>query len=792
MKTPEQKLYCSLDIETSGFDPLKNEILEVGFAFFEVKDKELKIVEEWTQVFKPSGAVAPQIFGLTGISQKELDEAPKFAEYQKFLQEKLGDAIIVGHNIAFDLKFLEAFGLKFSGKTIDTLDLVQWLLPTHHSYNLENLMHTFGISHKEAHRALADSKACVSLLEKLLGVYSALPEKLQKDIGELIAPYNLNWKELLTVNFPKTVLPEVSSAKPKIKRQVGKSLNFKTQTIYNFPLGQDYHRVTAEGLAQSSKKSLLVLPSAQEVLALRRQGLAKDAWFLPESLFSEKKFSLLLKKKPLTPEELKFVLKILVWKNTNWQTQTILDLNLSFFGGQFRNLINGGEIKETSAERLVVCDQATFFYLSEHKLATARQTVICGLNEFESGVVTANIGTKTSWGYINFLLKTFYNPEFATGADKFKDTVNQGLLAGDLFFGLANALLQTDPPGFVNVKISPEFEYEEQYQKIKQAAENYVAKLAELNRGLASKDIERFTGNLQQFFQPQDNRVKWIELSENRCAFLSMPVDISELVKNTLLAYEQINFADSLWPAELFGFFKFRLGLKNFKVEAVNITKEKSTKPGKSSQGDLFSGIKTIVSGKPKGPAFHYLPQTPAEKDLLQIIGKDQCLPAVILFPGSIQLREFYENNYSALKSRTALLSQSASGASNKIFRNFSINPKSLLLCTDKFILKFLNGSNAVEPVRGLKVKTLIICRLPFEQFTHPYQEAVSQSFPNAFMDYALPKALLNFHSLIRFFYGPDLKDVYILDSKLAKDYAKPFKDYFQAIPGSTLSAYSK
>src|SRR6266404_6297563 len=171
----EHKIYCSLDIETSGFDPSNNEILEVGFAFFVLTNTGIKITDEFTQVFKPSKPVSPQIFGLTGISQKELENAPRFEEFREILQNKLGEAVIVGHNVIFDIKFLEAFGLKFSGQIIDTLDLVQWLLPTHHSYNLENLMHTFGISHKEAHRALADSKAALGLLEKLLQVYSGFP-----------------------------------------------------------------------------------------------------------------------------------------------------------------------------------------------------------------------------------------------------------------------------------------------------------------------------------------------------------------------------------------------------------------------------------------------------------------------------------------------------------------------------------------------------------------------------------------------------------------------------------------
>ena len=109
-----------------------------------------------------------------------------------------------------------------------------------------------------------------------------------------------------------------------------------------------------------------------------------------------------------------------------------------------------------------------------------------------------------------------------------------------------------------------------------------------------------------------------------------------------------------------------------------------------------------------------------------------------------------------------------------------------MMLVTDKFILKHLSGQSAVEPVNQLP-ENFNICRLPFEQFTHPYQEAVSAALPNAFEDYALPRALYNFHSLIKFFYTPELKDIYIIDAKLAKGYARVFKDYYKFIPGAEM-----
>jgi DNA polymerase III epsilon subunit-like protein len=783
----QQKIYCSLDIETSGFDPLTNEILEVGFVFFTIGDKGVKVTEEFTQVFCPSRPVMPQILGLTGISQAELDSAPKFSEYQKVLQDKLGRAVIVGHNITFDIKFLEAFGIKFNGESIDTLDLVQWILPTHHSYNLENLMHAFAISHKEAHRALADSKATLKLLEKLLQVYCGFSDKLKNEIKNLIKPCEFLWEDFLAFNLTPLIFSEqAKEATLTEKKNIPDSgLGLEPKIIYNLPLNSGCLQWTAKAAAAKKSKTLLVLPNIAQVMQVYKQGLIEDAVFLPENIFNEKKFSALLKKENLGSEEVRFVLKIMVWRETNWQKRTVLDLNLSFFGGQFKSLITGGEITENKSAKVLACDQPTFLQLSAAGLYYGHMVVICGLSEFENSI-TSDIGTKAGWGYINFLLKSFYNPELDFGLPKYKNVVLQTLLGSDLFFGLVNALLHTNGQSFQYYKISPQAEYEESYQKIKTAAQSFIEKLSEANKTLASKEIEKFSKNLHNFFEKEENRVKWIELAERRCVFYSMPISITELVDGVLKPYKKVCFVDSLQDEITAKFFVNRLGLNNFVLQRLS---EVAPKASKIKQGDLFSLLKKASLPRNKSIGYHLLPQAADNQALSGLIADNKSLPAVILFPSPALVRDFYDSNYQELKTRAAVLAQSNSGGSNKIFHNFSINEKSVLLATDKFILKYLSAQPAVSPVEKLRVKTLIVCRLPFEQFTHPYQEAVSQSVSNAFMDYALPKAVFNFQSILQFFYTDLLKDVYIIDVKLGKDYASVFKDFYRHIPGAKSAA---
>jgi hypothetical protein len=264
-----------------------------------------------------------------------------------------------------------------------------------------------------------------------------------------------------------------------------------------------------------------------------------------------------------------------------------------------------------------------------------------------------------------------------------------------------------------------------------------------------------------------------------------MPLLINGLVETTLKKFAGISFADELVFPELFDFFVQRLGLENFTISRHSSLGAKAKISPATKQGDLFSSLKKVLSAKKGKVMFHIWPKAVNIEELRELFNDTKKLPAAILLPNQTQVREFYDANYQNIKKFASLLAQSNSGGSNKIFRNFSINPNSLLLATDKFILRAISGNQAVDPVHKLVVKTLVLCRLPFEQFTHPYQEAVSQSLNNAFMEYAMPRALLNFHNLIKFFYTPELKEVYIIDAKLAKEYAVPFKNYYSAIPGA-------
>lgn len=768
-----KKIYCSLDIETSGFDPLKNEVLEVGLAFFNATDDGLKITKEYTKVFKPKGEVPSNILGLTGITQEELDKAKPFEKYKEELQENLKDAVIVGHNVIFDIKFLESLGIEFSGEIIDTLDLVQFILPTHHSYNLENIMHTFGIEHKEAHRALPDSKASVRVLERMLQIYCGFPEKLRQEITKLLKPYAVIYKPLLDLKLQPKILEYLASAPPIKSKE--KSVKLQTGILYNLPLGRNFISELGEICYNQKQKILLVVPRQEQAVALWKKKIVYPV-FGTEHQFSEKKFKAFCKKSDLSADELKFLLKVLVWKYTNWQNEYISDLNLSFFGGQYRDNISGGIRAVPATSGVVCCDHETFLKFSSKSPFKARLAVIVGLSDFESAI-SNTMGTKVSWSHILYILRSVYNPEINSGNNKHKKLIEDLLIASDLFFGLTHALLHTQSTNFQYCKITPALTDSDSYKKISSAAESYADKLHKANEVLALEEITKFTAKLKTFFEEDTNAIKWIELADKRCVFFSSPLEIEGLVKKALAPYDQVCFVDSLGLNILQLYFQKRLGLGHFKAQEVST----GSLPLSGRQIDLFSPPKNKV-----GISCSVGAKVISSRELSDLLST-HALPTAVLFGSALQVKQFYEERYRELQSQAFILAQNNTGGGNRLFRNFSIHDNSLLIATDKFILKYLQGAS--KPVEHLPVKTLILTHLPFEQFTHPYQETLSEQFENPFINFSLPKAVYNFHCLLDFFFTEQLENVYIFDPKLAKDYAKVFRDYLSLLPGVGLKS---
>lgn len=668
-------LYCSLDLELTGFDPSRDTILEVGFVFFRLNDSRdgFEIIEEWSQTFRSTVPVHPKILGLTGLTQAELDESPPFQDFREFIQDKVGDAVLVGHNIIVDITFLEAFGIKLSGRSVDTLDLVQWLLPTHHSYNLENLMHYFQVPHPEAHRALADSIAVIRVLEKLLALFAGLLKELQAQVLDLAGQGNFAWADLFrSASFPSTASPA--------------------------------HIKTPENIAES--RTLLAVGNKLQALKLWQEGEAR-AVFPNTDLFNKAKFRAFLSRPGLLPDEIKFGLKILVWQATNWQTATILDLNLTFFGGQFRTYITPAPFEDSFGNSALATDYSSLPYVTKHLQNHSRELSISSAHEFERDLSTGT-ERRLSWQKCLYTIRSLEAQAEQNGTGTPAQIFTEAVMATDLFFGLVNLTVQRHFAKYAYVSLQDLEQQEIADRHVRQAAEHYVGRLAKLFANNPPEEISRLTANLQNFFANNPDYIKWIETSATNCIFFNQPLHVLEDSKQIIESFSVVTASEDFGEPVL-SYLSARLGLES----------------GEVNQQEMLSGTKKINLQIIDGDVFNLL--------------QPEHLPAAAIM-GSLQdIKDFYNANYDQLKQYASLYAQGYSGGSNKIIRNFGIKPESILLATSQLLLQ--------QDSRRITPKTLVITGFPHENPHHPYTKALCSYWRERFPDI---EAILDTYLLLR------------------------------------------
>lgn len=151
--------YVVVDVETTGFDPIKNDIIEIGA----VKVCNNEVLEVFSELVKPKSKLSDKIIELTGITPEMLATAPSINKVLPRFLEFIGDSYIVGHNIDFDTKFIsiacQRFKLPFNNYVIDTLAQSRKAFPEFPNHKLETICSILNIDNPQAHRALSDCLA---------------------------------------------------------------------------------------------------------------------------------------------------------------------------------------------------------------------------------------------------------------------------------------------------------------------------------------------------------------------------------------------------------------------------------------------------------------------------------------------------------------------------------------------------------------------------------------------------------------------------------------------------------
>lgn len=96
------KDYVALDLETTGLAPYWDEIIEVGA----LRVRGGEVSEHFTSLVKPRNEIDEFIIDLTGITNEMVADAPPIGEVLPQLRAFIGQDVVVGHNVNFDVNFL--------------------------------------------------------------------------------------------------------------------------------------------------------------------------------------------------------------------------------------------------------------------------------------------------------------------------------------------------------------------------------------------------------------------------------------------------------------------------------------------------------------------------------------------------------------------------------------------------------------------------------------------------------------------------------------------------------------
>jgi len=177
----------ALDIETTGLDPQKDTIIEVGAVRFNGK----RVEDRFSQLVNPGRPIPAQITQLTGITNDMVRNQPPMSAVIQPLVDFIGNAPILGHRIQFDLGFIKKWQHFPYNAVIDTYELAAVLMPTASRYGLGSLCQQLGIFSTEPfHRASNDAEMTSQVYLKLVEKAFELPRSLIEEFVRMCEPFD--------------------------------------------------------------------------------------------------------------------------------------------------------------------------------------------------------------------------------------------------------------------------------------------------------------------------------------------------------------------------------------------------------------------------------------------------------------------------------------------------------------------------------------------------------------------------------------------------------------------------
>lgn len=196
----------AVDLETTGFDAVKDEIIEIAAVRF----SDGKIVDEFNTLVNPGRHIPEAVTQLTGLTDEDVIGAPGVQNALPLLRSFVGSSAWIAHNVSFDAAFLNHRSTLVSNPRLDTYELASILLPGAPRYNLTTLTTLMGANIGNAHRALFDARATAHIYWRFWEKAISLPSALLEELIDLSR--DLRWDSRL---FFEMALREQNGVSPK-------------------------------------------------------------------------------------------------------------------------------------------------------------------------------------------------------------------------------------------------------------------------------------------------------------------------------------------------------------------------------------------------------------------------------------------------------------------------------------------------------------------------------------------------------------------------------------------------
>lgn len=275
--------FVALDVETTGLKPSRQRVIEVALVRF----RNGQVERSFETLLNPERAIPEFITRLTTIRNEDVAEAPKFADVAEEMLEFLGDSLIIGHNVSFDINFMNAELERVDreplvNERLDTMGMAVRFLRSLRKPSLDRVADAVGLSPRKIHRAGGDARLTgevafrlvqeamrqgVTSLDQMKASAQVRTPRVRDDVGRTRSV----WDRSLAHAMPKKTGVYLMKNELGEIVYVGKAKNLRDRvsSYYSQPIG--YTR-KMDGLVEAVKEiDHVVVGSELEALLLESQ-----------------------------------------------------------------------------------------------------------------------------------------------------------------------------------------------------------------------------------------------------------------------------------------------------------------------------------------------------------------------------------------------------------------------------------------------------------------------------------------------------------------------------------------